>query len=58
MMANFATVEKTLKTRRAELAERVSSIDTSLKAPLSADFEDRRVILKVSIRLKELRLRL
>ncbi len=39
-MANFLAVEKTLKTRRAELAERVSSIDTKLQAPLSADFEE------------------
>jgi len=39
-MANFLAVEKTLKTRRAELAERVSSIDLNLQAPLSADFEE------------------
>jgi RNA polymerase-binding transcription factor DksA len=39
-MTNFLTVEKTLKTRRAELAERVSSIDSNLQAPLSADFEE------------------
>ena len=39
-MANFLAAEKTLKTRRAELAERVSSIDTKLQAPLSADFEE------------------
>lgn len=39
-MTNFAAAETILKVRRAELTERVSSIDTSLKAPLSADFEE------------------
>ena len=39
-MANFLAVEKTLKARRAELAERVSAIDSNLQAPLSADFEE------------------
>jgi RNA polymerase-binding transcription factor DksA len=39
-MTNFAAAEKILKARRKELVERVSSIDTRLQAPLSADFEE------------------
>lgn len=39
-MTNFESTEKILKARRQELAARVSSIDISLQAPLSADFEE------------------
>ena len=39
-MSDFDFAKKALKTRREELAARVSSIDATLQAPLSADFED------------------
>ncbi len=39
-MTNFESTEKILKARRQELAARISSIDISLQAPLSADFEE------------------
>ncbi|NCW86829.1 MAG: hypothetical protein EBV69_12375, partial [Oxalobacteraceae bacterium] len=39
-MSDFDFAKKALKTRREELAARVSSIDMTLQAPLSADFEE------------------
>ena len=39
-MSDFDFAKQALKTRREELAARVSSIDATLQAPLSADFEE------------------
>ncbi len=39
-MSDFDFAKKALKTRREELAARISSIDMTLQAPLSADFEE------------------
>lgn len=39
-MSDFDSAKQALKTRREELAARVSSIDATLQAPLSADFEE------------------
>lgn len=39
-MSDFDFAKKALKTRREELAARVSSIDMTLQAPLPADFEE------------------
>ena len=39
-MSDFDFAKQALKKRRDELAARVSSIDTALQAPLSADFEE------------------
>ena len=39
-MSEFDVAKQTLKKRREELAARVSSIDATLQAPLSADFEE------------------
>ncbi|MFM8607617.1 MAG: TraR/DksA family transcriptional regulator [Hyphomicrobiales bacterium] len=39
-MSDFDSAKQALKTRREELAARVSSINATLQAPLSADFEE------------------
>ena len=39
-MSDFDFAKQALKTRCEELAARVSSIDATLQAPLSADFEE------------------
>jgi DnaK suppressor protein len=39
-MNDYDFAKETLNTRREELAARVSSIDATLQAPLSADFEE------------------
>ena len=39
-MSDFDFAKQALKTRREELAARVSSINATLQAPLSADFEE------------------